>query len=180
MNTERPRGKKSDLSLAIIEDLRGKGYTQSEIARMYGVTRQYVSWIKHYYGGKLTPRELVLQHFPFQVPVHQHAGGVSVPEAPRARRVHGDRWRRDGRTEAVEASRFLQEAEGPRPGVRPEHPAYRRREPPGWLGLPAQEAGGRRPVDPGQRLHGPDRRGEDDMEVPAEGAVKGSIREHPQ
>ncbi|AVR57146.1 transcriptional repressor [Mycobacterium phage Pistachio] len=51
MNMERPGTKKSELSLAIIEDLRGKGYTQSEIARMYGVTRQYVSWIKHYYGG---------------------------------------------------------------------------------------------------------------------------------
>ncbi|AQT28473.1 immunity repressor [Mycobacterium phage Idleandcovert] len=74
MNMERPGTKKSELSLAIIEDLRGKGYTQSEIARMYGVTRQYVSWIKHYYGGKLTPRELVLQHFPFQVPVHQQQG----------------------------------------------------------------------------------------------------------
>jgi hypothetical protein len=56
------------LSLAIIEDLKGKGFTQSEIARKYGVTRQYVSLIKQYYGGSLTPREQVLKHFPFQVP----------------------------------------------------------------------------------------------------------------
>ncbi|MBB2993659.1 transcriptional regulator with XRE-family HTH domain [Mycolicibacterium iranicum] len=45
------------LTLAIIEDLKGKGYSQSEIARMYGVTRQYVSWIKHNYNGRLTPSE---------------------------------------------------------------------------------------------------------------------------
>jgi hypothetical protein len=33
-----------------------------------GVTRQYVSWIKHTYGGRLTPREIVLRNFPFDVP----------------------------------------------------------------------------------------------------------------
>lgn len=58
----------TELSLAVVEDLKRKGYNQSEIAQMYGVTRQYVSWIKHTYGGRLTPREQVLKHFPFQVP----------------------------------------------------------------------------------------------------------------
>jgi transcriptional regulator with XRE-family HTH domain len=57
------------LSLAVVEDLKNKGFNQSEIAEMYGVTRQYVSWIKHTYGGRLTPRELVNQHFPFEVPM---------------------------------------------------------------------------------------------------------------
>lgn len=56
------------LSLAIVEDLKGKGLSQSEIADIFGVTRQYVSWIKHTYGGSLTPRELVLRNWPFQVP----------------------------------------------------------------------------------------------------------------
>jgi len=56
------------LSLSIVEALKNKGFNQSEIARQYGVTRQYVSWIKHTYGGRLTPREIVLQHFPFVVP----------------------------------------------------------------------------------------------------------------
>ncbi|OHT67787.1 repressor [Mycobacteroides chelonae] len=56
------------LSLAVVEDLKNKGLSQSEIAEMYGVTRQYVSWIKHTYGGTLTPREAILQHFPFEVP----------------------------------------------------------------------------------------------------------------
>jgi hypothetical protein len=59
------------LSLAVVEDLKRKGYNQSEIAEMYGVTRQYVSWIKHTYGGSLTPRERVLQHWPFVVPAAQ-------------------------------------------------------------------------------------------------------------
>jgi hypothetical protein len=59
------------LSLAVIEDLKNKGYSQSEIAEMFGVTRQYVSWIKHTYGGRLTPREVVLQHFPFEVSAEQ-------------------------------------------------------------------------------------------------------------
>src|SRR5699024_1569066 len=40
----------------------------TEIAEMFGVTRQYVSWIKHTYGGRLTPREMALKHFPFDVP----------------------------------------------------------------------------------------------------------------
>jgi len=57
------------LSLGIIEALKNKGLSQSEIARMYGVTRQYVSWIKHTYGGRLTPRERILKEFPFKVPV---------------------------------------------------------------------------------------------------------------
>lgn len=56
------------LSLAVVEDLKRKGFSQSQIAEMYGVTRQYISWIKHYYGGKLTPRETVLLNFPFHVP----------------------------------------------------------------------------------------------------------------
>ena len=60
---------KERLTLAIVEALKNKGFNQTEIAEMYGVTRQYVSWIKHTYGGRLTARELVLHHFPFKVPV---------------------------------------------------------------------------------------------------------------
>lgn len=59
------------LSLAEVEDLKGKGYSQSEIAEMYGVTRQYVSWIRKTYGGRLTPREEALKHFPWDVPTDQ-------------------------------------------------------------------------------------------------------------
>lgn len=78
-------GAPAKLSLAEVEDLKGKGYTQSEIAKKYGVTRQYVSWIKHTYGGRLTPREIVWQHFPWQVPV---AMGQASPF--RRMRDHGE------------------------------------------------------------------------------------------
>ncbi|AFM54989.1 transcriptional repressor [Mycobacterium phage Astro] len=62
------------LSLSIVEDLKAKGFTQTEIAEMYGVTRQYVSWIKKTYGGRLTPKEMVMEHFPWKVPsVLSHA-----------------------------------------------------------------------------------------------------------
>ncbi|QBP32283.1 hypothetical protein SEA_NOELLA_74 [Mycobacterium phage Noella] len=115
MNTQGPT-QQPELSLAIIEDLRGKGYTQSDIARMYGVTRQYVSWIKHYYGGRLTPPRDGAAALPISGSGAAAAGGVSIPEAPRARRVHGNRRRRYGRPQAQEASRLLQEA--PRSGHR--------------------------------------------------------------
>jgi|688.fasta_scaffold841459_2 hypothetical protein len=59
---------KPELTLALIEQLKRQGYTQSDIARMLGVTRQAVSWHKHTYGGSLTPREEALKHFPWQVP----------------------------------------------------------------------------------------------------------------
>jgi transposase-like protein len=62
------RDKLEDLSPSVIDRLKNQGMSQSEIARMYGVTRQYISWIKYYHGGRLTPREIVLQHFPFVVP----------------------------------------------------------------------------------------------------------------
>lgn len=55
------------LSPSLIDRLKNRGMTQSEIARMYGVTRQYISWIKYYHGGAFTPREDVLKHFPFVV-----------------------------------------------------------------------------------------------------------------
>lgn len=44
------------LTPAIIDDLKRKGFNQSRTAEMYGVTRQHVSWVKRTYGGQLTPR----------------------------------------------------------------------------------------------------------------------------
>lgn len=57
-----------ELTPAVIDRLKALGWSQSDIAREYGYTRQYISWIKYYHGGKLTPREEVLQHWPFVVP----------------------------------------------------------------------------------------------------------------
>ena len=60
------------ISLAVVEDLKNKGYSQSEISRMTGYTRQYISWIVHTYGGRLTPRQKLLkEHFPWKVPAEQ-------------------------------------------------------------------------------------------------------------
>lgn len=69
-SSKRPLIKVSDdygkkLTIAAIESLKQRGYTQSDIARMFGVSRQAVSWHKQHYGGQLSPRELVLQHFPW-------------------------------------------------------------------------------------------------------------------
>lgn len=81
MNTmESPR-----LSLAVIEALKAKGYNQTQIAEMFGVTRQAVSWHKRHYNGRLTPRELVLEHWPFIVPDYF---GQSSPN--RRLRDHGE------------------------------------------------------------------------------------------
>ncbi|MEX3652600.1 XRE family transcriptional regulator [Mycolicibacterium fortuitum] len=62
---------KERLTLAIVEALKNQGLSGADIARRYGVTRQYVSWIKHTYGGQLTEREKVLREFPFKVPEKQ-------------------------------------------------------------------------------------------------------------
>ena len=73
------------LSLAVVEDLKAKGYNQTEIAEMFGVTRQYVSWIKHTYGGSRTPREIVLESWPFEVPAE-----LSQTSPYRRLRDHGE------------------------------------------------------------------------------------------
>lgn len=57
-----------ELTPAAVDYWRSLGFSQSAIARRYGYTRQYVSWIKFYHGGRLTPREIVREHFPFVVP----------------------------------------------------------------------------------------------------------------
>lgn len=57
------------LTPAIIEGLKREKMTQSEIARQFGVSRSYVSWIKGKYGGSRTPREVVLETWPWTVPV---------------------------------------------------------------------------------------------------------------
>lgn len=53
------------LVFSVIEELRKKGYNQTEIAEMHGVTRQAVSWHKKTYGGHLTPRQIVDEAWPW-------------------------------------------------------------------------------------------------------------------
>ncbi len=57
-----------ELTLAIIEGLKRKGLSQSEIARQFGLTRQAVSYHVRKYGGALTPRQKALESWPWKVP----------------------------------------------------------------------------------------------------------------
>ncbi len=62
MLSERP-----ELTLALIEDLKRKGMNQAEIARVFGVSHQAVSYHVRKYG-KMTPVQQVMQHWPWSVP----------------------------------------------------------------------------------------------------------------
>lgn len=64
------------LSIGEIEQLKNKGYNQSEIAEMYGKTRAAVSWHKRTYGGHMTPRETVNEEWPWET---THAHGKAAP-----------------------------------------------------------------------------------------------------
>lgn len=57
---------RTPLTIGVIEELRRKGYNQSEIAEMHGVSRQAVSWHKVEYGGALTPRQIVNKEWPWK------------------------------------------------------------------------------------------------------------------
>ncbi|AVR77395.1 hypothetical protein SEA_SAMSCHEPPERS_83 [Mycobacterium phage SamScheppers] len=63
----RPRkDNRPGLSVGVIDALKQQGLNQSDIARLFGVSRQAVSWHKQTYNGRLTPREQVLrEHWPF-------------------------------------------------------------------------------------------------------------------
>lgn len=57
--------------------MKAKGWTQSDIANEFGVTRAYISWIKRHYGGKLTPREQVLEaHYPWKIQTAHQASAL--------------------------------------------------------------------------------------------------------
>lgn len=64
MQQRRPK-----ITLAEIEALKAKGYSQSEIAEMSGTTRQNISWHVKTYNGKQTPRQVVGATFPFNAVV---------------------------------------------------------------------------------------------------------------
>ncbi|AXH46917.1 transcriptional repressor [Mycobacterium phage Aminay] len=79
------------LSLPAIEDLKRAGLNQSEIARLYGVTRQAVSlWVRKY-NGTQTARQLALQAWPWKVPTPQNQ------QTPyRSMRDHAEWWATGG------------------------------------------------------------------------------------
>ena len=56
------------LSIGLIEELKRAGYNQNDIARAIGVSAQAVTYHKQTYNGSRTPREEVMEHFPWKVP----------------------------------------------------------------------------------------------------------------
>jgi hypothetical protein len=59
-----------------IEGLKAQGYNQTQIAKMFGVTRQAVSWHLKTYGGQLTPRQVVDKSWPWET---TNVHGKAVP-----------------------------------------------------------------------------------------------------
>lgn len=57
--------RQAGLDIHLIRQLKNKGFNQSEIAELYGVTRQAVSWIWRQYGGELSTRQRVKKAMPF-------------------------------------------------------------------------------------------------------------------
>jgi serine protease inhibitor len=64
------------LSTGVIESLKSKGYNQSQIAKMFNVSRQAVSWHLKTYGGRMTPRQIVNESWPWDT---TNAHGKAVP-----------------------------------------------------------------------------------------------------
>jgi len=107
------------VSLAEIEALKNRGYNQSQIGEMYGVTRQYISWIVRTHSGRLTKRQLVLeQHFPWPVPAELHSASPL-----RRLRDHGEYFITNGvgmsRRQARAAAIVLPGIAHTRIGIRP-------------------------------------------------------------
>jgi hypothetical protein len=57
---------RTPLTPSDIEAMRKKGYNQTQIADLHGVTRQAVSWQKKTYGGFLTPRQQAQRAWPWE------------------------------------------------------------------------------------------------------------------
>ncbi|GJJ24139.1 serpin family protein [Mycolicibacterium mageritense] len=55
----------ASLSKDEIEALKAQGYNQTQIAKMFGVSRQAVSWHLKTYGGRLSPRQVANECWPW-------------------------------------------------------------------------------------------------------------------
>lgn len=65
LNQGERRARQPLISPADIDDLRRKGYNQSQIAEMYGCTRAYISWVKKTYGAAYEqPRAVARRNMP--------------------------------------------------------------------------------------------------------------------
>src|SRR5690606_41783183 len=58
----------------------GRNYTQAEIARMYGVTPAYITWVKKAYGGVIkSTSEMFDETWPWDVPRRFHLASSYLP-----------------------------------------------------------------------------------------------------
>ncbi len=73
------------ISIGLIDELKRKGFNQSQIAAMFDVSRQAVSYHKVTYNGSRTTREEVGDHFPWKMPVE-----VGRQSPARRIRDHGE------------------------------------------------------------------------------------------
>lgn len=68
MTKRKGAGRDLLITPAEIDDLRRKGFNQSRIAEMMGVTRSYISWVKNTYGAASStyekPREIARRNMP--------------------------------------------------------------------------------------------------------------------
>lgn len=85
------RAVRTPLLPSVIEDLRKRGFNQSEIADMHGVTPQAVSWQKLTYGGFLTTRQIVHKAWPW-VTTNLHGKSTAYQRL----RDHGEFMRAGG------------------------------------------------------------------------------------
>ncbi|UPW09366.1 XRE family transcriptional regulator [Gordonia terrae] len=63
------------LSKEVIEALKLRGHNQSQIAEMFGVTRQAVSWHLKTYGGTRSTRQVLNDHWPWETS-SEHCGAI--------------------------------------------------------------------------------------------------------
>lgn len=80
------------LTKVMIEELKDKGFSQSQIASMYGVSRQAVSWHLKTYGSPLSTRQIVNEAWPWKT---DDAQGKASPY--KRLRDHGEYMRTGGK-----------------------------------------------------------------------------------
>jgi len=73
------------LSFETIRQLKAQGLNQTQIAEHFGVSRQSVSWHWTTYNGPKTPRQVVMEAWPFEVP-----RGMGTAWPSRHLRNHGE------------------------------------------------------------------------------------------
>ncbi|ANA87018.1 immunity repressor [Gordonia phage Strosahl] len=81
-----------ELSKEVIESLKSQGHNQTEIAEMFNVTRQAVSWHIRTYGGRMSTRQVVNEAWPWETEF-KHTKAVPY----RRLRDHGEYMRTGGK-----------------------------------------------------------------------------------